>query len=174
MSDIQFNELKEMAGEDNLDFLQIFKDFTTFEKFKHFISSLKLGVNIAFFMGQGEVRKAVIGMENRPATPQELERMKQIVEEAMKSGALGISTGLIYTPGVFTPKDELIELCKVVAQYDGYYVTHMRSESDYVIDAVKEAIDIGRQSGSRVWISHHKIAGKSNWGKSRQIRSFQN
>ncbi|NJD01534.1 MAG: D-aminoacylase [Ruminiclostridium sp.] len=141
-------------------------EFTTFDRFLHEVEKLRLGTNMAFFAGQGTIRTAVMGFENRIATKEESEKMKGLVREAMESGALGLSSGLIYAPGVFTPKDELIELCKIIGEYGGIYATHIRNESDDVINAVKEAIETGRQSGVPIIISHHKIAGKKNWGKS--------
>jgi N-acyl-D-amino-acid deacylase len=92
--------------------------------------------------------------------------MKEHVREAMESGAIGLSSGLIYPPGVYAPTEELIELSKVVAEYGGSYCSHIRNESDDVINAVEEAIRIGRESGASVVISHHKIAGRHNWGLS--------
>lgn len=86
----------------------------------------------------------------------------------MENGALGMSSGLIYTPSAYAETEELIELAKVVAEYDGLYATHMRNESYDVVNSVKEAIEIGRQSGVRVSISHHKVCGKPNWGLSQE------
>jgi len=121
-------------------------------------------VNIAPLVGHGNIRGAVIGMDNEKASSQDLERMKELLKEAMGSGAFGMSTGLIYDPGIFADTHELIELSKVVAQYGGLYVTHMRNESDLLIESVLEAIKIGKDSGARVEISHHKASGKKNWG----------
>jgi N-acyl-D-amino-acid deacylase len=92
--------------------------------------------------------------------------MKSAVREAMEHGAFGISSGLIYSPSCFADTDELIELCKVVAEYGGVYETHMRNESDNVVESVKEAIRIGREAGLPVCISHHKVQGRPNWGLS--------
>ncbi|MHA1673073.1 MAG: N-acyl-D-amino-acid deacylase family protein, partial [Promethearchaeota archaeon] len=130
-------------------------------------SKSALGANLVFLMGHGIIRMHVMGVENRVPTDSEMEQMKNLVDISMQQGAFGISTGLIYPPGVYSSTEELIELSKVVKKYDGIYATHMRGESDTVIESVKEAIEIGRKSGVRVQISHHKIAGKSNWGKSK-------
>ncbi|MDD2574166.1 MAG: D-aminoacylase [Bacillota bacterium] len=120
--------------------------------------------NLAMFVGHGSIRIAVMGFANRAPSAGELEDMKKLVRQSMEQGALGISTGLIYPPGCYSDKEELIELCKVIAEYGGIYVTHMRNESGEIIPALEEAIDIGRQSGCAVHISHHKVAGRSNLG----------
>ncbi len=144
------------------------RKFTDFEHFRDLMNSKSaLGANLVSLMGHGMIRMNVMGVENRIPTESELEQMKKLVEISMQQGAFGISTGLIYPPGVYSTTEELIELSKVVKKYNGVYATHMRGESDTVIESVKEAIEIGRQSGVRVQISHHKIAGKSNWGKSK-------
>mgnify|MGYP001073393744 CR=1 FL=1 len=122
-------------------------------------------VNVATYIGHSTVRKCVLGYENRKPTESELNEMKGLVAQGMVDGAFGISTGLIYPPGCFADTSELIELCKVVARYGGIYVSHIRNESDLLIEAVKEAIEIGRKSGLPVHISHHKAAGRLNWRK---------
>jgi len=121
-------------------------------------------VNIAPLVGHGNIRGAVIGMDDRKASSEDIEKMKELLKEAMVNGAFGMSTGLIYDPGIFADTYELIELSKLVARYGGIYVTHMRNESDLLIESVLEAINIGRESGARVEISHHKASGKKNWG----------
>jgi N-acyl-D-amino-acid deacylase len=120
--------------------------------------------NMAMLVGHGTLRIAVMGFDDRKPDANEMNKMKSLVAQAMEDGAIGLSTGLIYPPGCFSEKEELIELCKVVAQYGGIYVTHMRNESAEVLAALEEAIDIGRQSGCAVHISHHKTAGRENFG----------
>ncbi len=127
---------------------------------------LPLGANIGFFVGHGSVRDSVMGWENRKATRDEINRMKKIVEDAMKEGAFGVSTGLIYPPGSFADTDEIIELCKVASEYGGIYITHMRSESNKIMEAIEEAIKIGKEAKIPVQITHHKIVGRNNWGMS--------
>ena len=105
-----------------------------------------------------------MGMENRAPTPDELEKMKALVKEAMDQGASGFSTGLIYTPGSYSKTDEVIELAKVVAPYGGIYHTHIRNERDKLIEAVKEAIQISENAGLPAHISHFKVMGRANWG----------
>jgi N-acyl-D-amino-acid deacylase len=104
-----------------------------------------------------------MGMEDRRATTQEIAAMQTLIRQSMREGALGMSTGLIYPPCCFADTAELIELCKAVAEFDGVFVAHMRSESDYLEDAVAEMIEIGKRSGVRVHISHFKVAGRENW-----------
>jgi len=138
------------------------------------IESQPLPVNIAYYIGQGTIRGKVMGYQNRKATESELNEMKKMLRESMEAGALGMSTGLIYPPGSYTETKEIIELCKVVKEYGGHYTTHMRSEGNRVVEAVKEALRIGKESGVPVIISHHKIAGKHNEGKSKETLALAN
>lgn len=144
------------------------KSMSTFDSYLRYAQTLPLGIHLSFLVGQGTVRLAALGAENRPATSRELDRMKGMVAEAMQSGAKGITTGLIYAPGVYTPHDELVELCKVAARYGGFYASHIRNEADHIVEAVNEALDIGREAQIGVEISHHKISGRRNWGKSKE------
>lgn len=130
------------------------------------IQQARISTNWAVFVGQGTIREQVIGAEDRDATPAEIERMRQMVAEAMEQGALGISTGLFYVPGSFTPTEEIVELSKVAASYNGIYISHMREEADYLLDSVQETINIGELAGIPVQITHHKVIGKQNWGDS--------
>ncbi len=141
-------------------------------KFFHQLDSAGTGPNIVHLIGHGRIRNKVMGNEDREPTPAELGEMKKMVAEGMKEGAAGISTGLFYTPGVYSSTSELAELARVVKEYDGFYATHMRDESNYTIgleEAVKEAITIGEQTGIRVEISHLKALGKPVWGISGKI-----
>jgi dihydroorotase/N-acyl-D-amino-acid deacylase len=124
------------------------------------------GVNFALMAGQGTIRSQVIGTENRKATPQEIERMKELVRQAMREGAFGLSTGLFYVPGNFTPTEEVVALARVAAEYGGMHISHMREEASKVLDSVRETIRIGEEGGLPTQITHHKIIGKSNWGRS--------
>lgn len=134
----------------------------SFAEYKAIVDAGKPKINYRNWIGQGTVRIAVMGMENRKATAEELEQMKALVREAMENGAIGISTGLIYAPGVFTPEEEIIELAKVVGEYGGVYATHMRNESNKVVESVEEAIRIAKASGCKLLVSHHKVVGKKN------------
>jgi N-acyl-D-amino-acid deacylase len=123
-----------------------------------------VGLNVALLVGHGQVRRLVMGMENRAPTPAELEQMKALVREAMEQGAVGISTGLIYRPGSFAKTDELLELVKVIAPYGGIYHSHIRNERDKLLDAVREFLAIAEGAGVRANVSHFKVMGKANWG----------
>lgn len=123
-----------------------------------------VGMNVALLVGHGQVRRLVMGMENREPTSAELERMKTLVREAMEQGAVGISTGLIYRPGSFAKTDEILELVKAVAPFGGIYHSHVRNERDKLLEAVRECIAIAEGAGVRANISHFKVMGKGNWG----------
>jgi N-acyl-D-aspartate/D-glutamate deacylase len=123
-----------------------------------------IGPNAALLVGHGQVRELAMGMEEREPTPEELEEMKALVQEAMEQGAYGLSTGLEYLPGRYGNTDEVIELAKVIAPYGGIYHTHMRNEGEALLEAVEEAIEISEKSGAPVHISHFKAVGKTNWG----------
>ncbi len=131
-----------------------------------FIDSLGVSINIAALMGHNNIRKQVMGSANRHATALELQQMEAITDKAMKEGAVGMSTGLIYIPGTFAPTEEVVALAKVVAKNGGVYASHIRNEEDKVAEAIKEAIEIGRQAKIPVEISHFKVNGQNNWGRS--------
>ena len=130
------------------------------------IDNLRISPNWAVFVGQGTIRQRVIGFGLRKATPDEMERMKQMVRDAMEQGALGISTGLFYVPGSFTSTEEVIELSKVAAEYNGIYISHIREEAAQLIDSIQETIRIGEEANIPVQITHHKVIGVENWGAS--------
>ena len=130
------------------------------------IDNLRISPNWAVFVGQGTIRQRVIGFGLRKATPDEMERMKQMVRDAMEQGALGISTGLFYVPGSFTSTEEVIELSKIAAEYNGIYISHIREEAAQLIDSVQETIRIGEEADIPVQITHHKVIGVENWGAS--------
>ncbi|MDG2090979.1 MAG: D-aminoacylase [Gammaproteobacteria bacterium] len=125
-----------------------------------------ISTNWSTFVGQGTIREIVMGLENRAANASELQQMKNLVAEAMQQGAMGISTGLFYVPGNYTPTEEVVELSRVVADYDGIYISHMRDEVDGLFDSVNETILIGEQAGLPVQITHHKVMARQNWGQS--------
>ena len=132
----------------------------------NFIDSLQTSINVAALMGHNTIRKQVMGTANRHATGEELKKMEAIADKAMKAGAVGMSTGLIYIPGTFAPTDEVVALAKIVANNGGVYASHIRNEEDKVADAVNEAIEIGRQAKIPVQVSHFKVNGQNNWGRS--------
>jgi N-acyl-D-amino-acid deacylase len=124
--------------------------------------------NFASFIGQGSVREKVIGSVDRKATPEEIAQMKELVRQGMRDGAFGLSTGLFYVPGTFTPTEEVIELARVAGEMGGIHVSHMREEAGKVLDSVRETIAIGEKGGLPTQVTHHKIIGVPNWGKSAQ------
>jgi N-acyl-D-amino-acid deacylase len=130
------------------------------------LEATNISLNIATLVGHGSVRSRVMGGSfMRPPTEKELGRMRELVEQAMKDGAVGLSTGLIYLPGTFAKTDEIIELAKVAAHYDGIYASHMRSEGEEIFDALNELFRIAREAKIRAEISHIKLSGKQNWGQ---------
>lgn len=132
------------------------------------LDSLSTSVNIATFIGQGSVRSEVIGSDDRPATPAELERMRALVEQGMREGAFGLSSGLFYVPGAFTPTEEVIELAKVAGAMGGIYISHMRDEASGLLKSVRETIRIGEEAGLPTQMTHHKVVGPGNWGASEE------
>ena len=130
------------------------------------VAALKTAPNFASFVGQGTIREKVVGLGDRKATPEEIERMKDLVRAGMRDGAFGLSSGLFYVPGTFTPTEEVIELAKVAGSMGGIYISHMRNEAKGVLDSVLETIRIGDEGGLPTQITHHKIIGTGNWGKS--------
>ena len=126
-----------------------------------------ISVNIATLVGHGSVRREVMKEEARDPSADELDRMRAIVDRAMRDGAVGMSTGLIYVPGTYAKTAEVAELARVVARYGGVYATHMRDEGNQVTDSIKEALTIGEQAGLPVEISHFKVSSKKRWGDSR-------
>lgn len=132
------------------------------------LDSLKLSINVATLIGHNDVRKAVMGTANRKASPEEIRKMAALVERAMQDGAVGFSTGLIYIPGTYSSTDEVVALAKAAAKYKGVYASHMRDEGDSVVDAINEAIHIGREAKIPVEISHFKLSGQQNWGRSKE------
>ena len=140
-------------------------DWTTLGEYLESLEDGGISCNIASFVGATTIRINVLGYENRPPTTDEMAHMKKLVKEAMEEGAVGISSSLIYAPAFFASTDELIELSKVVAAYDGLYITHMRSEGDHLLDGIDEVIEISEKAGIDAEIYHLKAAGTDNWSK---------
>jgi N-acyl-D-amino-acid deacylase len=141
------------------------KKWSTFPEFFKLLEENKTAVNFVTFVGQGTLRAIVVGQDDRIATQQEIEQMKMLAVEALDQGVFGISSGLEYTPGSFANTNEISELCKVMSSRGGIYSTHMRNEADTVLEAITEAIQIGKEAGVPVNISHLKLQGKANWNK---------
>src|SRR5207249_6502084 len=144
-------------------------NWSTYAEYLDFMARQGVGINIAGLVGHGSVRLATMGFEERPPTPDEMRSMKDHVDEAMRAGAFGMSTGLVYPPGCFAATDEIVELAKVVARHRGFYASHIRGEREKIVDAVRECIDIGERAGCPVQISHNnpKYGGI---GKSSEIQ----
>jgi N-acyl-D-amino-acid deacylase len=130
------------------------------------LAQARIAINMGALVGQGSIREKVIGLANRRATPAEIEQMKALVKEAMEQGALGLSTGLFYVPGNYTPTEEVIELAQVAGRLGGIHTSHMRDEAAGVLKSVEETIAIGERGGLPTQVTHHKIIGKGNWGRS--------
>lgn len=140
----------------------------TFADYLDILDKTELGVNVAPLVGHTAIRIAAMSWENRPPTADELTEMRRLTAESMEAGAIGFSSGLIYVPAIFARTEELTALAEVVGRYHGLYATHMRSEGDQQMAAIEEALAVGRGGGVPVHVSHHKIAGKVNWGMSQK------
>jgi len=132
------------------------------------IDTTKTSINVASLVGHNTVRRQVLGLANRSATADEQVRMESLVDHAMKEGAVGLSTGLIYLPGLYSNTEEVIGLARVAAKHRGLYASHMRNEGGKVVEAINEALDIGRAANMPVQISHFKVSAPANWGRSRE------
>ena len=144
-------------------------DWTTLAEYLNVLEKHGISQNVASFIGAATIREHVIGLENKPPTPAQLDQMRELVRREMEAGALGITTALIYPPAFFAKTEELIELCKVAAKYKGKYTAHMRSEGSQLIEAVQETIRISREAGLPVHIYHLKASGEINWPKMDQV-----
>lgn len=133
------------------------------------VDAIRPAVNISTYAGLGTIRRKVMGMEAGEPSDIQLEAMKDLVRESMEQGARGLSAGLIYPPSQFQSLEEMIELCKVAAEYDGVYDVHMRNESDTMDQAIDEVVELARRSGIRLMITHFKVRGKKNWGRSTEL-----
>jgi N-acyl-D-amino-acid deacylase len=153
---------KNLAGLDG-DSDAVDWDYETTDGYLRALEAKGVGLNESYLIPHGNVRMEAMGLDNRKATPQELERMRHITRREMEVGAFGLSTGLIYMPCAYADTAELIELCRVVAEFDGAFVVHQRSEADTILSSMEEVLDIGRKSGVTVHFSHFKVCGRKNW-----------
>ncbi len=138
-------------------------NWTTLGEYLNFLEKKGVSTNIASFIGNGTVRQHVMGYENRPPGPEELKAMQELVRQAMEEGAVGMSTSLIYVPSGHAGTDEIIELAKVVAEYNGMYISHIRDEEGKLLQAVRELITISKEAGLPAEIYHFKASGTDNW-----------
>jgi len=160
VNDRTLTDLESMRAKYNLEI-----DWTDFAGYFKRLETSKIAINVGSFVGATQVRKYAMGSEDRDPTAAELSSMTQQVRLAMKQGALGLSTSLIYAPATFAKTKELIELAKVSSEEGGIYVTHLRDEANRIQEAIHEALDIARGASTPVEIWHLKVAGKPNWGK---------
>jgi N-acyl-D-amino-acid deacylase len=135
-------------------------------RFRHWLEAMEetgVSPNVGSYLAGGSLRRYGRGMDPGPANSDELDTMRRVMAEAMEDGAFGVTYALIYPPDSFVGTDEIVEICKVVAQYNGTYITHMRSEDEYILDGLAEAMDIGQRSGASVEIYHLKATGQASW-----------
>lgn len=144
-------------------------DWTDLDGFFRCLSRRGIGLNYATLVGQGTIRAAVVGYDDRPPSTAELEQMKELVRQALKQGAVGLSSGLEYAPGSFASTEELVELAGVLRPHDGIYAIHMRDEEDQVLEALEEAITIADRAGVSLEVSHLKVGYPRNWSKIDQL-----
>lgn len=151
------------------EYYHITPDWGTFRQYFGRLEKQGIGINLGSYVGATQVRRMVLGDEDRQPTPEQLEQMKTLVREAMKDGAVGVSTSLEYAPAPYANTAELIALAGEAGKFGGIYATHMRNESDSVLEAIDEALRIGREGHIPVEIWHIKVAGKSNWGRMPEV-----
>jgi N-acyl-D-amino-acid deacylase len=153
-------------------FLEAYKfnvDWTDFDGYFRHLEKQGTPINLGTYVGAGQLRAAVIGYDNRPPTAAELEEMKSLAAQAMKQGAFGVSSALVYPPSIYAQTDELIALAQTASQYGGLYASHIRSEGASEMPALDEAIRIGREANLPVEIFHLKVMGKSRWGNMKEV-----
>jgi N-acyl-D-amino-acid deacylase len=156
--------MKKQMKDDQAD-LKYDVAWTTLAEYLAHLQTKGVSPNVASYIGAATIREHVVGLDDRDPTPAELDRMRALVEREMKDGALGIGSSLIYAPGTYAKTEELIELCKVAARYQGKYISHLRSEGDRLLEALDELIRISREAGLPAEVYHLKAAGESNWPK---------
>lgn len=158
-----------VADRPGYEHLHITPDWRTLGQYFLRVEKQGMGINLATYVGATSVRRMVLGDAKMDPTPEQLDQMRQLVDQAMQDGAVGVSTSLQYSPAPYAKTDELIALAREASKYGGIYATHMRSEGDAVLESIDEATRIGREADIPVEIWHLKAAGKSNWGKMPQI-----
>lgn len=144
-------------------------EWTTLADYLRYLEKKGVSCNVASYIGATTIREYVIGLEDKKATPEQMELMRELVRREMEEGALGIGSSLIYAPAFYAPTEELIEMCKVAAAHKGKYISHMRSEGNRLIEAVEELLRIAREAKIPAEIYHLKAAGQSNWNKMDQV-----
>src|SRR5713101_7568336 len=139
--------------------------WNTLAEYLLYLESHGVSCNVASFIGATTIRENVIGFEDKAPTPEQLDQMRELVRKEMEAGALGIGTSLIYPPAFYSKTEELIEMCKVAAKYQGKYISHMRSEGNHLLEALDELLRIAREANIPAELYHIKAAGRQNWGK---------
>jgi dihydroorotase/N-acyl-D-amino-acid deacylase len=157
------------ADRTGYDQLGITPDWRTLSQYYARLERQRIGINIATYVGATQVRRMVLGDDDKDPTPAQLDRMRELVRQAMRDGAVGLSTSLQYPPAPYAETAELVALAGEAAKFGGVYATHLRSESDEILPAIDEAIRIGREAGIPVEIWHLKTAGKKNWGRMPEV-----
>jgi N-acyl-D-amino-acid deacylase len=160
LSDVMKRNRLAMQGDIKLEI-----PWTTLADYLKYLEQRGVSQNVASFIGAGTIREYVIGLDDKPPTPQQLEQMQELVRREMEAGALGITTALIYAPNYFAKTDELIAMCKVASKYRGKYIAHIRSEANQLLEAVEELIRIAREGNIPAEIYHLKASGEQNWQK---------
>ncbi len=160
------------GDEDEEDLAEVRVSWQGMGEYLDLLEQRGVGVNVIALIGHGNLRRMVMGMDNRPANEEELAKICDLAEQAMQEGAYGFTSGLIYPPSSYCTTEELVAIAKVVARYGGIYATHMRNEGDRLMDAMQETIEIGEKSGIPVHISHHKVCGEANWGMVRESLAY--
>ena len=158
------DRIKERMRRDQGDIKYEIK-WNTLAEYLRYLEQRGISCNVASFIGATTIREHVIGLEDKQPTPKQLEQMRQLVRQEMEAGALGIGTSLIYPPAFYAKTEELIELCKVAAKYQGKYISHMRSEGNRLLEAIDELLRISKEANILAEIYHIKAAGQPNWGK---------
>ena len=161
------DEMKRRMKEEQGD-LKYDVKWTTLAEYLAYLEKKGVAPNVASYIGAATMREYVIGLDDRPPTALEMDRMRALVRQEMQAGALGIGSSLIYAPGTYAKTEELVELCKAAAPYRGKYISHLRSEGDRLLEAIDELVRISREAGVPAEIYHLKAAGESNWGKEDQ------
>ena len=160
LNDSMKKEEKESQGDIKFNI-----EWTTLNEYLEYLTGKGVSPNVASFVGATTLRVHTVGYENRAPTPQEMDSMKLMVKQAMEEGALGVGSSLIYAPAFYSNTEELIELCKVATEYDGMYISHIRSEGSQLLESLDELIQIADEAGIRAEIYHLKQSGKENWRK---------
>jgi len=159
------NESMKKQEQESQGDIQYDIEWNSLNEYLEYLTTKGVSPNVASFVGATTLRINMVGYEDRAPTPQEMDSMKLMVKQAMEEGALGVGSSLIYAPAFYSSTDELIELCKVAAEYDGMYISHMRSEGSRLLESLDELVQIADEAGIRAEIYHLKQSGKENWDK---------